>query len=121
MPPHVPSTKWTVPAFNSTDFTRLGKNEQADAFADMQKELARLIEQVNADWLVRLETERDLASELASRMSGVKPPAAAKACQDWMSRRLEMMSKDNQRFFADRQKFVSSMTRFLSGGRATGT
>lgn len=116
-----PAMKWTLPAFNSTDFTKLGK-EQAEALADMQKELSRLIEQANADWLARLQLERDLATELATKMSSAKNPAdAAKAYQDWMSRRVEIMSKDSQKFFADSQKFVTSMTRFLSGGRGPGT
>jgi hypothetical protein len=116
MSPNDPSTKWTMPVFNPTDFARLGK-EQADALADMQKELSKLIEQANADWMARMEQERDLASELATKLSGAKTPAdAAKAYQDWMGRRVETMTKDSQKFFADSQKFVTSMTRFLSGG-----
>lgn len=112
--------KWPMPGFNPTDFTKLGK-EQADALADMQRELSRLVEQANADWLARLERERDLASDLAGKLSSAKSlPDAAKAYQDWMGRRIETMTKDSQKFFADSQKFMASMNRFLmSGGKGS--
>jgi predicted phage tail protein len=114
--------KWPMPGFNPTDFSKLGK-EQADALAEMQRELSKLVEQANADWLARLELERDLASELAGKLSSARSlPDTAKAYQDWMARRMETMTKDSQKFFADSQKFMSSMNRFLmSGGKGGGT
>jgi hypothetical protein len=120
MSPNEP-TKWPLPMFNP-DFTKFGK-EQADALADMQKEFSKLIEQANADWMARVELERELASDLTSRLSSAKSlPDAAKAYQEWMARRMETMSKDSQKFFADSQKFVSSMNRFLaSGGKNSST
>jgi Phasin protein len=122
MPSNEPSTKWMLPAFNPADFAKLGK-EQADALLDMQQELSKLIEQANKDWLARAEVERDLASELATKLTAAKTlPDAAKAYQEWMSRRMETLTKDSQKFFADSQKFVGSMSRFLSnGGHASRT
>lgn len=122
MSPNEPSTKWPMPMFNPADFTKFGK-EQADALADMQKEFSKLIEQANADWLARVELERDLASELTTKLSSAKSlPDAAKAYQEWMARRMETMSKDSQKFFTDSQKFVTSMNRFLaSGGKGSST
>lgn len=106
-----------MPVFNPADFTKLGQ-EQANALMEMQRELSKLIEQANADWLARIEVERELASELSSKLSAAKGlPDAAKAYQDWMARRVETMTKDSQKFFADSQKFVTSMNRLLSGGR----
>jgi hypothetical protein len=111
-----PSNKWPMPTFNPADFTKLGK-EQADALTDMQKEFSRLVEQANADWLARMELERQLASDLATNLSAAKSlPDAAKAYQDWMGRRMETITKDSQKFFADSQKLVTSMNRFLSSG-----
>jgi hypothetical protein len=118
MSPNEAPTKWPSP-FSATDFAKFGK-EQADTLAEMQKELSRLAEQANADWMSRMELERDLASELGGKLSQAKNPAdAAKAYQDWMGRRVEIMSKDSQKFFADTQKFVTAMTRFLTGGRSS--
>lgn len=120
MSPNEPSMKW--PMFNPADFTKFGK-EQSDALADIQKEFSKLIEQANADWLARVELERELASELTAKLSSAKSlPDAAKAYQEWMGRRMETMSRDGQKFFADSQKFVSSMNRFMtSGGKGSST
>jgi hypothetical protein len=105
-----------MPVFNPADLTRMGQ-DQANALMEMQRELTKLMEQANADWLARVEVERELASELTSKLSAAKGlPDAAKAYQDWMARRIETMTKDSQKFFADSQKFVTSMNRFLSGG-----
>jgi hypothetical protein len=108
--------KWPLPMFNPADFTTLGK-DQADALTDMQKEFTRLIEQANADWLARMELEKELAADLAAKLSAAKSlPDAAKAYQDWMGRRMETITKDSQKFFADSQKLVTSMSRLMSGG-----
>ncbi len=116
MSPNEPPAKWPLPMFNPADFTKLGK-DQADALTDMQKEFTTLIEQANADWLARMELERELASDLAARLSSAKSlPDAAKAYQDWMGRRMETITKDSQKFFADSQKLVTSMNRFVSSG-----
>jgi hypothetical protein len=119
MSPNEPLMKW--PMFNPADFSKFGK-EQADALADIQKEFSKLIEQANADWMARIELERELASDLTTKLSSAKSlPDAAKAYQEWMARRMETMSKDSQKFFADSQKFVTSMNRFMSnGGRSSG-
>lgn len=106
----------TSPIFNPTDLTKLGK-EQADALLDMQQELSKLIEQANKDWLARVELERDLATELATKLSSAKTlPDAAKAYQDWMSRRMETVATDSQKFFTECQKFAGSMNRLLMRG-----
>jgi predicted phage tail protein len=114
MSPNEPSAKW--PMFNPVDFTKFGKG-QADALSEMQKEFSKLIEQANADWMARVEQERELVSDLTAKLSSAKSlPDAAKAYQDWMARRMETISKDSQKFFADSQKFVASMNRFMAGG-----
>ncbi|HWV53117.1 hypothetical protein [Pseudorhodoplanes sp.] len=114
-----PSTKWPMSMFNPADFTKLGMG-QSEVIADMQKEFSKLIEQANADWMARIELERELASDLTAKLSSAKSlPEAAKAYQDWMARRMETMSKDSQKFFAESQKFVTSMNRFLANGGKT--
>lgn len=108
--------KWTLPVFNPTAFAGFGK-DQTDALMEMQRELSKLIERANEDWLARVELERNMATELTSKLTSAKSlPDAAKAYQEWMSRRIETMTKDSQKFFADSQKFVSSMNRFLANG-----
>jgi Phasin protein len=115
-------TKWPLPMFGATDFAKFGQG-QTDAFVDMQKQVTKLVEEANADWLARMERERELASDLAANLSSAKSlPDAAKAYQDWMGRRMETITKDSQKFFADSQKLMTSMNRFLSsGGKGSGT
>ena len=111
-----PSTKWPQ-MFNPAAFNAFSK-EQSEALSDMQKEFSKLIEQANADWVARMELERELATELTGRLAASKSlPDAAKAYQEWMGRRMETMAKDSQKFFADSQKFVTSMNRFMSNGK----
>jgi hypothetical protein len=114
--------KWPLPIFGAADFGKFGQ-EQTDALADMQKQVSKMVEEANADWLARMERERELASELAANLSAAKSlPDAAKAYQDWMGRRMETITKDSQKFFADSQKLVTSMNRFLSsGGKGSST
>jgi hypothetical protein len=122
MSPDESPAKWPLPMFNPADFPKLGK-EQAEALTDMQKEFTRLIEQANADWMARMELERQLATDLAANLSAARSlPDAAKAYQDWMGRRMETITKDSQKFFADSQKFVTSMNRLISsGGKGSST
>lgn len=111
-----PPPNWTLPIFNPAAFAAFGK-DRTDALMDMQRELTRLIEQANEDWLARVEQERAMATELTAKLSSAKSlPDAAKAYQEWMSRRIETMTKDSQKFFADSQKFVASMNRLMSNG-----
>jgi hypothetical protein len=108
---------WTLPVFNPADFAKFGK-QQADALMEMQQELSKLVEQANHDWLARVELERDMAADLSAKLSSAKSlPDAAKAYQEWMSRRMETMTKDGQKFLADSQKFMTSMNRFMTSGR----
>lgn len=110
------SKEWALPVFNPTDFAKLGK-QQADALMEMQQELSKLVEQANNEWLARVELEREMAAELTAKLSASKSlPDAAKAYQEWMSRRMETMSKDSQKFLADGQKLVTSMSRFMTSG-----
>jgi phasin protein len=104
------------PALNFTDINKFGQ-KQADAFIAMQRELCSLVEESNRNWLARTELERDLATELATKLSTAKtPPDAAKAYQEWISRRMQTLAEDGRKLFSDSQKFISAATRFLSNG-----
>src|SRR5262249_11079705 len=101
-------------------FTKLG-SRQAENFMEVQKELQALIEQANRDWLARAEKERALATELATKLTGAKSlPDVAKEYQAWMTRRMELMAEDSQKFFADSQKFMNSAVRLMSKGWQNG-
>ena len=112
------ATKSASPSFNPADFVGFGNN-QVETLMEMQKEIYGLIEQANKDWLARVEKERVLASEFATKLSGSLPDVA-KEYQRWMAQRLEMMAEDGRKFFADSQKFMKSTAQLWSNGWSNG-
>jgi hypothetical protein len=114
------STKSAPASYLDTNAFTMG-GSQAKNFMEIQKELQALIVQANQDWLARAEKERALASELAARLTGAKSlPDVAKEYQEWMTRRMELMAEDSQKFFADSQKFMNSAVRLMSRGWPNG-
>jgi Phasin protein len=95
-------------------FAEMGK-KQAEAMADMHKELIGAIEEVNREWAARVQAEVELATEFAGKLAAAKSmPDTAAICQEWMNRRMEMFADDSRRFIADSQKFMAATTRLLS-------
>lgn len=92
--------------------------KQAAAFMEMQRGIYSLVENANRNWIARAETERNLATELAVKLSNAKTfPDAAKAYQEWMTGRMQTLSADGQRFVADSQKLLNLATQFMSNGK----
>jgi hypothetical protein len=80
-----------------------------------------LIEQANKDWLARVEKERVLASELATKLSAAGSlPDVAKEYQRWMTQRWELMAEDGRKFFGDSLKLMNSTARLWSNGWSNG-
>ena len=116
------STKSPPAPYLGTDgFAKLG-GKQAENFMEVQKEFQALLEQANRDWLARAEKEHALASELAAKLAGARSlPDVAKEYQEWMTRRMQLMAEDSQKFFADSQKFMNSAVRLMSKGWPVGS
>ena len=97
-------------------FAAMGK-KQIDAFVKMQTELLDKFQETNRQWLDRAKSEADLASEFAAKLSAARSiPEAMTACQEWSTRRLEMMTEDSKHLLADSQKFIETGARLMSGG-----
>jgi hypothetical protein len=110
------SKKSTPSNLRPAELAKFG-GKQAGTPMEMQKELPALVEQANRHWLARLEKERALASELASKLSAAKSlPDAAKEYQEWMIQRMGMMAEDSQKFYADSQKFMNSAVGLITKG-----
>jgi hypothetical protein len=68
-----------------------------------------------------LEAERKLGSDFAARVAAAKAlPEVAAAYQEWMTRQMELISKDWQKAVEDGQKFVNACTRISGNGRGFG-
>lgn len=97
-------------------FAAMGK-KQIDEFVKMQAELLDKFQETNRQWLDRAKSEADLASEFASKLSAARSiPEAMTACQEWSTRRLEMMAEDGKHLLADSQKFMDAGARLMSAG-----
>ena len=92
-----------------------------EAASNMQKELLSTIEEVNRDWLARMERERDLAAELTKKLTEARTaPEAAAAYQEWMSKRVQLLGEDSQKFMSDCQKFLGATMRTFGNGWSGG-
>src|ERR1700733_7293901 len=97
-----------------------GKNARR-RIGKVQKELLEKLQEMNLQWCIAVEAEMDLASEFASKLRTVRSiPDAAMVCQEWMSRRFDMMTDDGERLFADIQKFMEAGSRLMANGSRSG-
>jgi len=98
------------------DFVSIGAN-YLGACANVQNELFGEWQEINQRWFSRLSAEANLGSELASHLTSVRSvPDAMTACQEWSSRRFQMMAEDSQHLLADAQKLAETSTRVFSNG-----
>jgi len=85
-----------------------------------QTELLAQLQGTNRQWLERIQLEGALASEFASKLTASRSiPDAIAACQDWTSRRFEMMAKDGKHLLDDTQKLMQIGAHFFASGWPT--
>jgi hypothetical protein len=97
-------------------FSNLGKKQYETALA-MQKEFLDTFEQINQAWFARAQSEIDLAAEFIGKVAETRSiPGVATACQECISKQLEMFSEDSRRMLADGEKLLRAGTRHLANG-----
>lgn len=97
-------------------FGNLGKKQYEAALA-MQRELLDTFEQMNHAWFARAQSEIDLAAEFIGKVAETRSiPGVATACQECISKQLEMFSEDSRRMLADGEKLLRAGTRHLGNG-----
>jgi hypothetical protein len=95
--------------------------KSAENFSATQKEWMETLEHANRNWVARLEAEAKLGSEFGARVASAKAiPEAAAAYQEWLTRRMELLSKEWQKALEDGQKFVNACTRIAGNGKGLG-
>jgi len=101
------------------DFAETAKN-RFKGLANVQSELIEQFQETNRHWLDRAQAEANLASEFVSKLSLARSiPDAMTACQDWGSRRFEMMAEDAKHVLDDTQKFMQVGAHMLADGFAS--
>jgi Phasin protein len=109
-----------LPNLMSPNFAAMCK-KSAENCSAMQKEWMETLEHANRNWVARLEAEAKLSSDFAARVVSAKAiPEAAAAYQEWMTRRMELLSKEWQKALEDGQKFVNACTRIAGNGKGFG-
>lgn len=90
---------------------------QTDELAKAQTELFDQCRDANRHWLDRIQTEANVASEFATKLTAARSiPEAMTAYQEWGSRRLAMMAEDTQQLLSDTQKFMQAGARLIADG-----
>jgi len=98
------------------DFAETAK-KQFKELADAQTELFEQFQEVNKRWLDRAQAEANLASEFVSKLLSARSiPDAMSACQDWGTRRFEMVADDAKHVLDDTQKFMQTSAHALANG-----
>ena len=105
--------KTSSPNLMPAEFSEMGK-KRVEEFVNTQRELLEKLQEMNRQWFDRAQSETNLTSEFASKLTAARSiPEAMAAYQEWASRRFEMMAEDGKQLFADAQKFVEAATRLL--------
>jgi Phasin protein len=91
--------------------------KRMEEFVSAQTELFDIFQESNRQWVGRIQAEATLASELTSKLTAARSiPDAMSACQEWGSRRFEMMAEDTKHLLDDSQKFMQAGAHLLMDG-----
>lgn len=97
------------------EFTATSR-KRIEGFVNAQTALFDKLQESRQQWLVRMQSETELASELASKPAAAHSISEAMtAWQGWASRRLELVANDAMRLLDDTQRFVQIGTRLFAG------
>ena len=103
-------------SFNSSEFATLGK-KQIEAFVTAQTEMLDELQEANRHWLDRFQSEVNLASEYASKLSSARTiPDAMAVSRDWATRYFQMLAEAGKLFADDTRKFMETGARLFANG-----
>jgi predicted nucleic acid-binding Zn-ribbon protein len=91
------------------------------AMINVQKELLEAYEQASRGWLTRVQSEMNLWSDLASKLTSTHSvPEALQVYQKFVAQRMQMAAEDGRQLFEECQKLTSKINRSLAGGFQSG-
>jgi hypothetical protein len=89
--------------------------ERTEAMLDAQKEFLGACEEAGRAWLARMQSEMELWSGFAARLSATHSvPEAVAAYQDCVAQRMKMAAEDGQWLADECQKGMTQVSRTLS-------
>jgi hypothetical protein len=105
----------------SDKLLKLGR-EQTSATFKIQQDVLDAFEQTSRAWLARVQSEVELWSQLAAKLSATHSvPEALSAYQESVTRRMQMAADDGKRMSSDCQEIMGKITKSLSHGRPSGS
>ena len=91
--------------------------DRLEDFINAQTKLFESLQESNKQWFQRVQSEVNLATEFASRISSARSiPDAMNVYQECCTRRIEAIAEDGRHLFSDAQKFMEAGARMLSNG-----
>jgi len=107
--------------FEPMDFFNFGKG-QTDAALKMQKEILGAYEQASRVWLVRVQAEVELWSQLAAKLTATRSvPEALGAYQESVAQRMQMAAEDGRKLAEDCKEILGKITQSVSKGSGLGS
>ena len=108
-------------AYGADNLLKLGREQTAATFK-IQQDVLDAFEQTSRAWLARVQAEVELWSQLAAKLSATHSvPEALGACQESVTRRMQMAADDGKRLSGDCQEIMGKITRSLSHGWPSGS
>jgi len=100
---------------DTSELAALGKRRIGN-FVRVQTELLDEIQEANRHWLDRFESEANLASEFAAKLSEARSmPDAMAVSRDWATQYFAMLAEDRKHLADDTRKFMATGARLFSG------
>ena len=113
--------KSTDAAGSAASAFELGQ-ERTEAMLNLQKDLLGAYEEASRAWLARVQSEADLWTGLAAKLTATRSvPEAVAAYQECVAQRMKMAAEDGQRLTEECQKSMNKISRALSNGWPTGS
>lgn len=96
------------------EFTAMGK-ERLEALAAIQTEQLETLQEMNRNWLDRMQSKAMLASEFTYKLMAARTiTELAMAYQEWARRGMMIAAEDGTRILADGQKLAATGARLFS-------
>lgn len=91
--------------------------KRIDELISLQAEFLDQLRNANQQWLDRVQSETNSASELAAKLTAVRSiPDAMEAYQEWIGRRFNLMAEDGKRVLDNAQKLTEAGARLMADG-----
>ncbi len=117
-----PSAQRTASAAYGADNLLKLSREQTAATFKIQQDVLDAFEQTSRAWLARVQSEVELWSQLAARLSTTHSvPEALSAYQESVTQRMQMAADDGKRLSSDCQEIIGKIVRSVSSGWPSGS